>query len=378
MKVLSIGTDRKLFEEGSKVLDRNRSYAKNMEELHVIVFSLKRHGFSPIRDGNLFVYPTNSKTRLSYIFDAYKIGEKIIKNKIEEKKWVLTAQDPFETGLSAYLIKRKTGSPLQLQIHTDFLDKYFKNSTLNIIRVFIANFLIKRTDGIRVVSSVIKDSIKRKFKKLKLEPKVLPIFVDIENIINTSVKRDIDKEFPQFRFIILMASRLTKEKRIDIAIKSMRKVLEKFPHTGLVICGSGPKKRKLVTLVKYLKLEKNIVFVGWQEDLISYYKTANLFLLTSEYEGYGMTLVEAGASGCPIVTTRVGIAKTEFFQNGENCEICEKFDSECVSEAILSIVSDNQKRELLRRKMQDSIRSMISSKEEYIKQYIGILESLIK
>ncbi|HEY0221062.1 MAG TPA: glycosyltransferase, partial [Candidatus Paceibacterota bacterium] len=284
----------------------------------------------------------------------------------------------FETGLSAYLLANKFKLPMQVQIHTDFLSHHFRKSMLNQIRVLIARFIVSRADGLRVVSSFIKDSIKNSFRGLKIEPEVLPVYVDVEKIINTPITKDIDKDFPDFKFIILMASRLSREKRIDVAIKAMKEVVEKFPQTGLVICGSGKEKNKLKAYTKRLNLEKSVVFAGWHEDLISYYKTANLFLLTSEYEGYGMTLVEAGAAGCPIVTTKVGIAKTELFKDGFNCEICKFFDSSCVAESVISVISDNQKRELFKHRKQDSIRSMVSSREEYVSKYINLLESVLK
>ena len=46
----------------------------------------------------------------------------------------------------------------------------------------------------------------------------------------------------------------------------------------------------------------------WTDDPFSYYKTADLFLLTSNYEGYGMAVVEAMAAGCPVIMTDVGLA----------------------------------------------------------------------
>ncbi len=60
-----------------------------------------------------------------------------------------------------------------------------------------------------------------------------------------------------------------------------------------------------------LKLDDNVVLDGWQnkETIYSYYKTADLLLVTSDYEGYGMTIIEALASGLPVLSTDVGIAR---------------------------------------------------------------------
>ena len=404
IKVISIGTDRKLFEEGSAVLARNIEYASKMEELHIVVFSLKKLDFKPYSINNLYIYPTNSTRRWCYIFDAYHIAKKLIghpdarsgreadqsvafenfKFKIKNLgETVVSTQDPFETGLVGYFLKRKFNFPLQLQIHTDFLSPYFRRSFLNKIRVLISRFIIPRANGIRVVSEVISDSIKKEFPNLKIIPDILPIFIDIDGLTNPSnlLTRSVSRFeglLLKYKFKILMASRLTKEKRIDIALRTFKKVISKFPHAGLIIAGDGDQRKKLQNLVQKLGLVENVVFLGWQNDVISLYKTSNLFLSTSEYEGYGISLIEAAASGCLIVTTKVGIAKTSLFINDKNCFICPVDDADCLSKDILELITNNVKRELFKQAMRDSIKGMIISREEYTAKYIGLLEKLMQ
>jgi|SRR3989344_3001071 len=376
MKVLNIGMDRKLFEEGSAVLSRSKDYSSKMEELHIIVFSLKKHNLFPKKINNLYLYPTNSITRIGFLLDAYMLGKKVIReNKFIRGNSVISAQDPM--GIIGYFLSKKFKFPLQLQIHTDIFSPYFKNSFLNYIHVVLANFLIPKADGLRVVSSVISDSINSKFPNLKARIDILPVFIDIEKIINFQPTKDLHQNFPQFNLLILAASRFTKEKRIDSALKAMQKVVAKFPYAGLVIAGEGSERKNLEKQSEKFGLDKNTIFIGWQSDLISFYKTADLFLLTSEYEGYGMTLIEAGTAGCPIVTTKVGVAKTGLFKDGENSYVCPVGDISCLSNHIVELASNPEKRNLFKNKMRDSIKNMFVSKEEYISRYIAMLENLL-
>jgi len=376
MRVLSISTDRKLFEEDSAVLSRILEYAKRMDEFHIIVFTKK--GFTSKSIGNLHIYPTNSFSRLAYVFDAVRIGKEIVnKNKFVAPDAVLSVQDPFETGWAGVRLKKIFNLPLQVQIHTNFFSKKFKNAFLNRIRVFLAKVVLPKADGVRVVSEEIKKQILEKYPQFKVPIDVLPVFVDIKKIMETIPKVNLTQQFPKFKFIILMASRLTPEKRIDIALKVFKNVLLLFPHTGLIIAGDGSERNNLKNRVKKHGLSKNVIFLGWQKDLISLYKTADMFLVTSEFEGYGMTLIEAAASGCPIVTTPVGLASTELFKSGENSYVCAKFDVGCISKDVINIISDNSKRELFKRRMQDSIRNMIMEKDEYADRYVGLLKELI-
>ena len=160
--------------------------------------------------------------------------------------WLVTAQDPFETGLAGWLIARKNNTPLQLQIHTDFASPYFKQeSFLNRIRVMLAWFLIPRATRIRVVSERIKDSLVSRFTFHVSRIDVLPIFIDTERLENAPIKTDLRKKYQQFDFIVLMASRLTKEKNIPLAIEAFTEVIKKHPRAGLVIVGKGPREKEL-------------------------------------------------------------------------------------------------------------------------------------
>src|SRR3989338_8100054 len=95
MKILSIGSDRTLFEEGSEAQRRQREYAALFEELHVVVFSARSTNYeSRITNGrlqiaeNAWVYSTDSKSRWHYVFESVEYTQFIIPNS------VVTCQDP--------------------------------------------------------------------------------------------------------------------------------------------------------------------------------------------------------------------------------------------------------------------------------------------
>ena len=421
MKILSIGSDKNLFSEKSEVRQRIIEYGNLVEELHIVVFTKRQSQISNLKSqnfGNVFLYPTNSRSRWFYIFDAYKIAKKLLtksylsaprlrqagklkatSHKLQATSYLITCQDSFESGLAGFLIKRKFKIPLQLQIHTDFLSPYFwKESFLNKIRVLIAKFLIFRSDCIRVVSQRIKDSILQATSyKLQANIAVLPIFVDIKKIQEAPITMDLRQKYPQFDFIILIASRLTKEKNIGLAISAMREVVKKHQKTGLVIVGGGPELKNLKSQIsnppegepsapygagkttsQNSNLDKQIIFENWQEKdiLISYYKTAGLFLLTSNYEGYGMSAVEAMAAGCPVIMTDVGLAG-EVLIDKQNGLVIPAQDRKKLIEAILTIIENPE----LRRDLANNTKQIIDfwpSKDEYLKKYYDLWANCAK
>lgn len=338
MKVLSISTDRKVFEKGSAVRSRLLEYGKLVEELHVIVFAKKKFGFSDEKiSPNIFLYPTNSLSSYLHIPSAILRALKLKQRGFLVD--VVTTQDPFETGVAGYIIARAFKARLHFQIHTDFMSPYFSSeSLLNRARVVFAKFLIPRADAVRVVSLRIQKSIER-IVSYGVSITVLPILVEAKKIIE-SPENNLRKKYPQFDKILLVASRLTREKNIDMAIEAMRTIIQKYPKVGLVIVGEGPKFLHMKNLTQKYSLSSNVMFEGWQLDLTPYYKSADAFLLTSNYEGYGMTVVEAMSASCPVIMTDVGCAG-EVVKDHENGLIVPVGDTLAFTQAIIGIISGN-------------------------------------
>jgi glycosyltransferase involved in cell wall biosynthesis len=363
MKVLSISSDKKIFEPNSATLERLKLYASLCEKMSVVVLTLKK--FPIIKEGNLQVYATGSKFRLEYFFDALKIIKNIFKS---ERLDLVTTQDPFEMGFLGWSTKKRYKIPWQCQIHGDIFSPYFiQESIANKFRVLLAKFLLPRADGIRVVSQRIKDSLFVTFSKLKVDPIVLPIFVDVQEFKSADIKIDLKQKYSQFNFLILIASRLSQEKNIDLAISAMLEIVKKYPKAGLLIVGEGKEKKRLENLIKKLNLDLNVLFESWVLDLSSYYKTADLFLLTSNYEGWGMTVIEAAACGCPIVMTDVGCAG-EFIKNEENGLIVKVNDKQALIQAMERIITD---RNFGKKISEEAERSVLSlpNLEQYLDLY---------
>ncbi|MFC1775233.1 glycosyltransferase [Patescibacteria group bacterium] len=362
-----LSTDQNILEKNSAVAARMLEYGSLVDELHIIVFSIG--GFVGRKRlqiaNNIWVYPTNSKNKLFYGWDAIKIGKTIIKSRKDE--WLVTSQDPFETGLAASLLAYISMARLQLQVHTDFLSKHFITSILNHIRTILALFLLPKADGIRVVSKRIKESLQSKHIKFKAEIDVLPIHVKINNIINTKPEFNVRERYPQFKFNILMVGRLEAEKNYKLALEAFKSVVQKHPKTGLIIVGDGSEKKTIEKLIEKYNLQENVILAGSRKDVISYYKTADLFLHTSNYEGYGLALVEAAASGCPIVTTSVGVIGDTL--NKDNTSVCEVGDTGCIRKSIIIAMENKSLRARMSQDAQKSILATATTKEEYLKQY---------
>lgn len=344
MNLLIINLDKNIFKSDSTSLERLKEYSNLVENIFVIVWTRRKE--DPIIINNkLFVYPTNSRCRILYYWNSLMLARKIFK---EKKIDLIFTQDPFETGLAGWLISKMKKIPLQLQIHTDFLSPYFWQESLsNKIRVLLAKFLIPKAQTLRVVSERIKKSLISTFSFSVSRIFVLPIFVDVQAIQSASRETDLHKKYNRFDLIVLMALRLSKEKNIGFGIKAMNEIIRSNSKIGLIIVGSGQEEKKLKSLVENLGLTENIKFESWTKDIFSYYKSADLFLLTSNYEGYGLSVIEAMASGCPVVMTDVGCAG-EVIKNEGNGLVVSVGHIEELVKILKRVIGDKNLREKIK------------------------------
>ena len=292
---------------------RMRKYGELLEKLEIVYFD-------------------RSRGRFSRFWKGYREAKRIL---AREKFDLITAQE-IEHSFLAWRLSKKFKVPWQMQIHTDIFSRYFaRESFLNMARVWLAKFLLPRASCVRVVSERIKKSLE--IRNWKLEISVLPIYAELKNFGEQNLK----EKYPGYDFYILMVGRLTWEKNFYLALEVMREVIKIF-NPLLVIVGEGNERGRLECEV-LAGLEANVKFEGWQENLFGYYQTSDTLLLTSDYEGYGMAVVEAIQNGLPVIMSDVGVAG-EIIKNDENGIIVPVGDKDKFAEAILRLKSNESLR----------------------------------
>ncbi len=306
-RLLMIGTDRLLFDENSEVRKRQIEYAKNWDEVHIIVAADKSYK-EAFLGNNVWVYPSGYSFKLFYPLSIIRLGRFIISRRNISN---ITCQDPFFTAMAAISLKKQFNLPLEIQVHTDMGSPNFTYTLGNRIRKSLALSYLPQADSIRVVSNKIKDFLVNMLNISESKITVQPIRVDTDQIRSMPITVNLREKYPEFNKIALMASRLEKEKNIEMALKAWVKVVEKSPKAGLIIVGEGSRKEGLMRLAKGLGIEKNVVFESWADrtTVVSYYKTSDIFINTSMYEGYGMSIVEALIAGVKVISTDVGVAR---------------------------------------------------------------------
>jgi len=356
MRILTFGSDRALFDDASPVRKRVLEQARLVEEMAIVVFAPRRAHFrTEFPATNLTIIPTNSLHKFFYVFDALRIGWKLLKQK-GKKDWLVSAQDPFESGFIAYLLTLVFRVPLHVQLHTDpFNGAWRSMNVLNVIRLMIALLVLRRADSVRVVSLRVKRGVMEAgIPESRIT--LIPIFVDIPRFMESTATFDLHDAYPGHRAIILSAGRLEKEKNFASLLRAFAKVLQFHEDALLVIVGSGSQHESLVELAEWLNIDHNVQFLSWSHDMISYYKTADVYVQASLYEGWGMAVIEAMASGLPVVMTDVGCAGEVVLH--ENTGLVVPVDDDAaLADALLRIIGD----EALAENLAENGRAMVGS-----------------
>lgn len=288
-----ISTDSQALESGSAVSRRLRAYAEKFDAMDVIVLSEKK---GELNESGLRVRSTASSSPLLRGLHALLIARGL------PQPDAVTVQDPFENGLVGWFIARYFNAPLHVQVHTNFLtSRFVSGNFLNRIRRVIAWFVLRRAARIRVVSDSIKEVLEeRGFREVN----VLPIFVDVQKYAELTRTKH-----PRFKIALLWIGRLEKEKNCKLAIEALKAARTAGHDAGLTIVGSGSEEKTLKTQVRVQGLERFVEFAGRQENLTPYFSAADLVLVTSRYEGYGMVIIESLAAGIPVLATDAGVAR---------------------------------------------------------------------
>jgi len=312
-----------------------KDLAESVEELHIVVF--KNSQEKKISQDNLTVYASPHNGRIRSLLWGYALGKRICQDKGIN---VVTAQDPFWLGMVGRSISEKCNAGLEIQLHGDFFSNPYwrKESFLNkfIYRMGLAN--VRAADSVRVVSPRIKnDLLKRGISAEKII--VIPVFVPWQELQQKEPRFSLKEKYLQFDFIVLSLGRIEWVKHLDQLIRAWAEFIKENKNAGLIIVGNGQEKNNLIKLVKDLNIEKNVIFEDQTDDVVSYYKGADCFVLTSYYEGWGRTVVEAMACGCPVIMTDVGCAG-ELVKEGETGLVVAVDDEEHLLNT-LKVMHDN-------------------------------------
>lgn len=347
MKVLMLSFDPTVRDPSSEAGRRMQAYRALVDDLYIAVF--------------------DSAKGVAGLWKLYQEGRTyVMKDRAHATSLVVTAQDPFEVGLVGYCLKLRYGCRLQLQVHTDFRNAYFREESFkNRVRAWIARMILPRADCVRVVSTRVRRSIESFVPLARIA--VLPVREPALAAYSSGPVRG------GVSFVFLMASRLTREKNVRLALDAFADVVATRPEAKLIIAGEGVERADLERRASIPALCEHVKFIGWQADLAGTFQLADCYVLSSNYEGYGRTVLQAMAAGVPVIMTDVGVAG-ELARHEETGLVVPVGDRAALRDAMVRMMREAELRERITRQAKEVVYALPSEKE-YLTLYKRLWET---
>jgi glycosyltransferase involved in cell wall biosynthesis len=207
-----------------------------------------------------------------------------------------------------------------------------------------ARLLYPWAEGIIAVSEGVADDLAKitKIPRKRIEviynPVVLPeVFEKAKETLENPWFQT--EEIP----IVLGVGRFYPQKDFPTLIRAFALVRQVRRVRLVLLGGDGPDRDKLKQLISKLNLEEDIVMLGFVPNPYAYMAKAKVFVLSSAWEGFGNVLVEAMATGTPVVSTNCPNGPSEILDNGKYGWLTPVGDSKAMAEKILKVLSGETK-----------------------------------
>ena len=318
MNILIIGKDPSLFQSGNDITSDTRKrhilYAARLRQkcgrgssIRIISYTGREDAYKIERlDNDLCIYPTRSLRRALFFFDIIRLLPRVL------KRWrphLITVQTPWEEGTLGFILSWLLGVKFLPQVHFDlFSDEWKKEHWLNRWRRFVASLLIKHSDGVRVVSNDLKNKMIDLIGINECKLDVIPIGVNFTPVADPDnmelYKARIDKRLVG-KPVVLFVGRFYAPKNLHLWVDVAEKIIKTISDVHFVMAGDGVLFNDIKAYIQSKGLSKKFLLLGGvgYERLPEVYAAADLFLLTSHYEGYGRVIVESFLAGVPVVST---------------------------------------------------------------------------
>jgi glycosyltransferase involved in cell wall biosynthesis len=240
---------------------------------------------------------------------------------------------------------------------------------------FIVKIMYRLFKDVHAVLLVLSTQMLHSLKEFNLDlpgTRIIPNGVDIVRFQPPSP--DLTNE--EWAKTVVCVSKLRYEKGTDVLLQAWNLVQKQMPEAHLILVGSGPLQRQQEMLAEALTIRQSVEFAGLQSDVPAQLHRGMIAVLPSRWEGMPNALLEAMASGCACVATRVS-GSEDLIQSGTNGLLVTPEDYLGLAEALLTLLKDP----LLAKKYGAAARASIEQHytlEHILDRYIDTYQELIK
>ncbi len=238
----------------------------------------------------------------------------------------------------------------------------------------ITRYGLQQSDGVTAVSKFLKQATIETFDFDEIE--VIPNFIcqnHYKRLVDSPLRNELA---PNGERLLVHVSNFRPVKRPADCIEILAKVRAAGENARLVMVGDGPERSACVYRAEQLGMKGQVVFVGKQANIADYMGIADVFLLPSELESFGLAALEAQACEAPVVATRIG-GIPEVVTDKETGFLSDVGDVEKMTADTLILLKDEELRRMFGEKGRESAVQRYST-SKIIPQYIAFYEKIVQ
>lgn len=362
---------------GVVATELGKALAKEGHQIHFITYS------QPTRldffSENLFYHEVNVKSYPLFDYPPYELAlaSKMVDVVEHESLDILHVHYAIPHASAAFMAKQILKAkgitiPVITTLHGTDITLVGKDATY----APVVTFSINQSDGVTAVSADLKKDTKDHFE-ITQKIEVIPNFIDLERF--KKQKKDHFKKAicPNDERLIVHTSNFRKVKRVQDVIHVFNKVRKVMP-TKLLLVGDGPERYQMEELCRKSCSYDDVRFLGKLEAVEEVLSVADLFLMTSEKESFGLAALEAMACEVPVISTNAG-GLPELNLDGTSGFVCNVGDVDAMAEKAIHILDqgnlDKFKKGALNRAKDFDVSNVLPI---YVKFYQEIMENVKK
>ncbi len=236
----------------------------------------------------------------------------------------------------------------------------------------VVEFSIDKSDGVTAVSEYLKRETYEYFD-IEQDIEVIPNFIDLDRFQKSNKSHFKKAICPNDEKVVVHVSNFRKVKRVPEVITVFSKIIEAGIESKLLLVGDGPDRQKAEQQCRDLGICEHVRFLGKLDQVEEVLSIADLFLIPSGSETFGLAALEAMSCSVPVISSNIG-GLPEVNIHGETGYLCDLDDTDCMAEYGVEILSDPE----LHERMSKNARKHAASfkQEEVVKQYENFYEKV--
>ena len=345
--------------------------AKRGHEIHFITYE-RPVAIRGVDQPNVFLHHVSVVEYPLFKYPPYTIAlgsemSRVTKNHALE---LLHVHYSIPHATAAFMSRQLTGKPYVVTLHGSDVTILGSDPSYEPVNTFS----VEAADAVTAVSRFMAEEAKNNLG-ITQRIEVIPNFVDTVAYSPAPCEIDEIKNGEASDLVITHVSNFRPVKRVDDLIYAMCIVTKEIPSSRLVLIGDGPDRHKVERLIDRLDLRRNIMMMGYRNDVPDLLRCADMLVLCSETESAPLTLLEAMSSGLPVIATNVG-GVPEIVRDGVNGYLVPIKHPEDIAARILDISSDRAKSMEMGMRAREIVLENYSA-DAVVNRYINVYEKLL-